>query len=163
MGMNTLISKLLFLFVTSNKGKIHQVDISSSLGELALSSSSASSLPEPSSLSSSEVGGIRPTRVFTYHNLSLRVSRWASMRTSCAMMASSITPPAEDEGEKVDGAVEAGGVAVSVQGCFGLSCASLRRKVAASMAHITEKWEDLGWRINVITMFRNLRPFTKSE
>ena len=61
------------------------------------------------------------------------------MRTSCAMMASSITPPTEDEGAKVDGALEAGGVAVSVRGRLGLSCASLHRKVVASIAHITEK------------------------
>ena len=48
------------------------------------------------------------------------------MRTSYAMMASSVTPPAEDEGAKVDGAVEDGRVVVSVRGRFGLSCASLR-------------------------------------
>ena len=89
------------------KGK---VDISSSWGKLASSSSLASSLPEPSSLSSSEVGGdreeatmkppmaacchaIRSTRVFTWHNSSLNVSRWASIHTSCAMMASRVTPP----------------------------------------------------------------------
>ena len=29
-------------------------------------------------------------------------------------MASRVTPPAEEEGEKVDGAKEAGGVAISV-------------------------------------------------
>ena len=55
--MTTLISKLLPLFVTSDKGQVHQVDISSSLGELAPSSSLASSLPEPPSLSSLEAGG----------------------------------------------------------------------------------------------------------
>ena len=48
------------------------------------------------------------------------------MRTSYAMMASTITPPAEDEGAKVDGVVEVGGVVVSVRDHFGLSCASLR-------------------------------------
>ena len=37
------------------------------------------------------------------------------MCTSYAMMASSVTPPVEEEGVEVDGAVEAGGVAVSVQ------------------------------------------------
>ena len=31
-----------------------------------------------------------------------------------AMMASTVTPPEEDEGAKVDGVVEAGGVVVSV-------------------------------------------------
>ena len=36
------------------------------------------------------------------------------MRTSCAMMASSVTPPVEDEAAEVDGAVEFGGAAVSV-------------------------------------------------
>ena len=33
------------------------------------------------------------------------------MRTSFAMMASNVTPPAKDKGAKVDGAIEAGGVA----------------------------------------------------
>ena len=77
MYMTTLISKLLLLFVTSDKGQVHQVDISSSLSE-----PSTSSLPEPSSLSSLEAGGdgeeaivkppitayhraIQPTWVFT--------------------------------------------------------------------------------------------------
>ena len=76
MSMTTLISKLLPLFVMSDKGQVNQVDISLSLGE------SSSVLPKPSSLSSSEVGRdgeeatmkppmtayrhvIRPTRVFT--------------------------------------------------------------------------------------------------
>ena len=36
------------------------------------------------------------------------------MRTSYAMMASSVIPPAEDEGAEVDGAIEVRGVAVSV-------------------------------------------------
>ena len=36
------------------------------------------------------------------------------MHISCAMMASSVTAFAEDEGAEVDGAVEVGGVAVSV-------------------------------------------------
>ena len=61
------------------------------------------------------------------------------MRTSCAMMVSRVTPPAKDEGEEVDGAVEAGGVAISVQGRLGLSCASLHRTVVASMALIIVK------------------------
>ena len=59
MSMTTLISKLLPLFVTSDKRQVHQVDISSSLGELAPSSSSASSLPKQSSLSSSDTSGDR--------------------------------------------------------------------------------------------------------
>ena len=40
------------------------------------------------------------------------------MRTSYAMMASSVTPPAEEEGAEVDGAAEAGGAAVLVRGCL---------------------------------------------
>ena len=61
------------------------------------------------------------------------------MRTSCAMIASKVTPPAEDEEAKVDEAVEARGVVVSVQGRLGLSYASLHLMVAASMAPITKK------------------------
>ena len=38
------------------------------------------------------------------------------MRTSCAMMASSVTPPIEDEEAEVDEAVEARGVFVSIRG-----------------------------------------------
>ena len=77
-SMTTLISKLLPLFVTSDKGQVYQVDISSSLGEPSLS---ASLLPEPLSLSSSDAlregeeatmkppmtacrCAIRPTQVF---------------------------------------------------------------------------------------------------
>ena len=47
------------------------------------------------------------------------------MPTSYAMMASRVTPPTEDKGAKVDGAVEAEGVAVSIRGRLDLSCASL--------------------------------------
>ena len=36
------------------------------------------------------------------------------MRTSCAMMDSNVTPPAEDEGAKKDGVVEAERAAVCV-------------------------------------------------
>ena len=61
------------------------------------------------------------------------------MHTSCAMIASRVTPPAEDEGAKVDGAVEAGGAVVSVWGYLERSCAILRLMVAASMAHIYVK------------------------
>ena len=57
MSITTLISKLLPLFVMSDKGQVHQVDISSSLGELAPLSSLASSLSKPLSFSSSEAGG----------------------------------------------------------------------------------------------------------
>ena len=56
------------------------------------------------------------------------------MGTSCAMMASSVTPPTEDEGT-----VEVERAAVCVWGCLSLSCASLHRTVAVSMASITEK------------------------
>ena len=59
------------------------------------------------------------------------------MHTSYAMMASRVTPPAE-EGAEVDGAEEARGVTVSIRGRFGRSWASLYLTVAASMAHIIE-------------------------
>ena len=59
-------------------------------------------------------------------------------------MATSVTPLAEDEGVDVDGAVEAGGVAISIRGRLSLSCALLHRTVAASMAYITKKWGDSG-------------------
>ena len=54
-------------------------------------------------------------------------------------MASSVTPPIEDEGVEVDGAVEAGGTVVFVWGCRSLSCAALHLMVAMSMAPIMEK------------------------
>ena len=41
------------------------------------------------------------------------------MRSSCAMMASRVTPPIEEKGAKVEGVEEVGGVVVSVQGCLG--------------------------------------------
>ena len=153
MSMTTLISKLLPLFVTSDKGKVHQTDISSSLG---LAPSSSSALLETSSLSSLEADKDReeatvkspmiacrhtiwPMWVFTWHNSSLRLSRRASMRTSCAMMASSVTPPVEEEGSKVEGAEEAEGDAVSVYVRLGQSWTLLHLIVVASMAPITEK------------------------
>ena len=40
------------------------------------------------------------------------------MHSSCAVMAFSITPPAEEEGVEVDGVEWAGGVAVLVRGHF---------------------------------------------
>ena len=55
------------------------------------------------------------------------------------MMASRVTPLVEDKGVEVDGVVEAGGVAISIRGCLGLSCASSHRMVAASMTLITVK------------------------
>ena len=36
------------------------------------------------------------------------------MRTSCAMMALSVTPPIEEKGAEEDGVEEAGGVAILV-------------------------------------------------
>ena len=57
MSMTTLISKLLPHFVTGDKGKVHQVDISSSLGKPSSSSSASLALSEPSSLSSSDALG----------------------------------------------------------------------------------------------------------
>ena len=82
MSMTTLISKLLLLFVTSDKGHVNQVDILSSLGEPSSSSLASLALLEPLLSSSSEVGGegeeatvkplitachraIQPTWVFT--------------------------------------------------------------------------------------------------
>ena len=56
MSMTTLISKLLPIFVTSDKGQVNQVDILSSLAEPS-SSLASSALPEPSSLSSSDASG----------------------------------------------------------------------------------------------------------
>ena len=66
------------------------------------------------------------------------------MHTSCAMMSLRVTPPTEDEGAEVDGAVEARGVAVSVRGCLERNCAILRLTVAVSMAHMNMKWGDSG-------------------
>ena len=61
------------------------------------------------------------------------------MHTSYAMMASSITPPIEEEGAEVDGVIEAEGATVCVWSCLGLNCAMLHRTVVAAMAHIYEK------------------------
>ena len=66
------------------------------------------------------------------------------MRTSYAIMAPSVTPPAEDEGVEVDGAIEAGGVVVSVQGYLSRSYAMLCQTVAALMAHMNVKWGNSG-------------------
>ena len=60
------------------------------------------------------------------------------------MMVASVTPPLEEEGAEVDEAEEAGGVIVSVRGCFGRSWASLRLTDAALMAPMMVKWGDLG-------------------
>ena len=84
------------------------------------------------------------------------------------MMASSVTPPAEEEGEEVDGAVEAGGAVVSVRGYLKQSCARLHLTVAASMAHIYEKWGDSGkeiekWRRSLMIAERKMRESVKCE
>ena len=66
------------------------------------------------------------------------------MHTSCAMMASSVTLPVEEERVEKDGAVEAGGASMCVWGCLSLNCAMLHQTVAMSMAHVYKKWGDLG-------------------
>ena len=66
------------------------------------------------------------------------------MRTSCAMMALSVTPLVEDGGVEVDGAVEAGGAVIFVWGRLERSSSTLCLTVAASMAHMNMKWEDSG-------------------
>ena len=66
------------------------------------------------------------------------------MHTSYAMMASSVTPPAEDEGMKVDGVAGARGAAVSVCVRLRRSWASLRLTVAALMSPMMKKWLDGG-------------------
>ena len=138
--ITTLISKTTPPFCHEWQRVSHwEAIISSSTKELAPSSSSSSSLLEPSSsLSSFEACGdgdeeavkppmtayrhaIRPTWVFNWHNLSLRVSMRESMHTSCATMALRVTSPTKEEGVDVDGAKEAGGATVSVCGCFGWS------------------------------------------
>ena len=78
---------------------------------------------------------IQLTWVFTWHNSSLIVSRRASMRWSCAMTTSRVTPL---------GAEEAEGVAVSIYGHLGRSWAFLHLTIAASMAYKAEKCVDLG-------------------
>ena len=69
------------------------------------------------------------------------------MRCSCAMMFPSVTSLEEEERANVDGAERdgaewEGGVAES--DCRELNYASLRLMVAASMAHMTEKWSEEG-------------------
>ena len=60
------------------------------------------------------------------------------------MTASRVTPLVEEEGAEVDGAEEAGGVAVFVCGYFNRSWASLCLTVAMSIAHIMEKCVNSG-------------------
>ena len=61
------------------------------------------------------------------------------MRRNCAITASRVTLPADEEGVDVEGAEEARGVAVSIHDHFGRSWASLRLMIAVSMVHITKK------------------------
>ena len=56
------------------------------------------------------------------------------------MIASRVTPPAEEEEAEVDGAEGVGGAAVSDR--LECSCASLRLTVAASVTPITWKWSE---------------------
>ena len=69
------------------------------------------------------------------------------MRYSGAMMFLSDTLLEEEEGADVDGVDQDGaererGAAESI--CRDLNCTSLRLTVAASMAHMTEKWVEEG-------------------
>ena len=64
------------------------------------------------------------------------------MRTSCAMMFSRVTLPVDEEGVDVDGAEEDGGIAIPDR--LEPSCASLHLTVAASIAHMTWKWSEMG-------------------
>ena len=69
------------------------------------------------------------------------------MRCSCAMMSPSDTSLVEEKGVDVDGAerdgVEREGGATESD-CRDLNCASLRLMIAASMAHMREKWAKEG-------------------
>ena len=136
--------------------KGHWEVVSSSLKELTSSSSSSSSSLSLSSIASSspeasrEGDGeatkpprwsyhyaIRPTWGFTWYNLVVRVSRWASMRWSCAMIALRVTPPVEEEWLEVEGMVGAGGSIILVCGHFDRSWASLRQTDITLMAPMT--------------------------
>ena len=60
------------------------------------------------------------------------------------MTALRVTLPSKEEGEKVDKAEDARGVAVSVHGHFVRSWAWFHRTIVAIMAHMIEKCVDLG-------------------
>ena len=69
------------------------------------------------------------------------------MHSSCAMMSPSDTSLVEEEGENMDGverdgAEREGGAVESI--CGDLNYASLLLMVAASMAHMIEKWAEEG-------------------
>ena len=70
------------------------------------------------------------------------------MRTSFAMMALKVTSPIEDEGAEVDGAVEAGGVIVSIWGRLGLSWKGYKK--------MAKKPRDSGRKNELITSHRIL-------
>ena len=161
--MITLIPKTTSPFCHEWQRPSHwEVVISSSPEELASSSLSLSLSPKsPSSSSSADAFregegdstklprrayccAIRLTRVFTWYNLVVSVSRWASMRWSCAMTASRVTPPAKAEVVEVDGVEVAGGVTLSVRGRFGRSWASFHLMDASLMAPMIEKWANSG-------------------
>ena len=61
------------------------------------------------------------------------------MHSSCTMMASSITPPLEEEGAEVDGMEGAKGVAVSAHSRINQSWALLCQTDGALMTLMTEK------------------------
>ena len=61
------------------------------------------------------------------------------MHSSYAMMASKVTPPLDEEEEKVDGVEQAGGVTVLVRGRFSRSWASLHQTDTTLMAPMMEK------------------------
>ena len=64
------------------------------------------------------------------------------MRTSYVMMSLRVTPPIEEEGADVDGAIEARGIAVLDH--LEHSYTSLRLTIAKAMAHMTWKWSETG-------------------
>ena len=61
------------------------------------------------------------------------------MHCNCAMTASRVTPPDNEESADVEGAEKVRGVVVSVRGHFIQSWALLHLTVAVSMAHMTKK------------------------
>ena len=69
------------------------------------------------------------------------------MHYSYAMMSPSDTSLIEEEGADVDGAEQDGAKqegGANESDCCDLNCASLHLTVAASMAHMTEKWSEKG-------------------
>ena len=71
------------------------------------------------------------------------------MHSSCAMMASSVTPSLKEAGAEVDGIEGARGVAVSVRSHFGQSWASLHQTDFALMELITVKIGESGIEIEI--------------